>query len=230
MGITFVALILGIIPSFAWLFFFLKEDVHPEPKKLIAATFISGLIAALFALLVEYVLSKTTSSLNIERFGTVSLLTMAGVEEVVKFLFVFFLIRKSSYFDEPIDAMIYMVTIALGFAAFENLAVTLNLAIPPYNGLLLGQIAEATIFRFIGATLLHALSSGVVGYWWATGILRHRTGKYIINGLIIATLLHTFFNYLILSFKDTIVYPTIFLTIIAFLVFLDFDKLRKKNP
>lgn len=231
MVITLIALTLGTIPSFAWLFFFLKEDIHPEPKRLIAATFISGLVAALFALLVMDILSKTTNLIDIGNFSVTALLIMAGIEEVVKFLFVFILVknRLSDECEEPVDIMIYMITAALGFAAFENLAVTLNLATSPFNDLLLGQMAGAIIFRFIGATLLHALSAGVVGYWWAIGILRYRARKYIINGLIIATLLHTFFNYLILSFKDVIIYPTIFLTIIAFLTFLNFDQLRKKN-
>jgi len=231
MVITLIALILGTIPSFAWLLFFLKEDIHPEPKKLIFTTFISGLVAALFALLVMNLLSKMTNIIDVNHLNVVSLLIMAGIEEVVKFFFVFILIknRLCDECEEPIDIMIYMITAALGFAAFENLAVTFNLAASPFNDLLIGQMTGAIIFRFIGATLLHALSSGVIGYWWAIGILRYRARKYIINGLIIATLLHTFFNYLILSFKDVIIYPTVFLSIIAFLTFLNFDQLRKKN-
>jgi len=230
MAITLFALVLGILPSFAWLFLFLKEDIHPEPKKLLALTFLMGLIAALFALFIEYGLAKTVKILDIESYGVLPLLIMAAIEEVIKFLCVFMLIKNSSHFDEPIDAMIYLVTAALGFAAFENLAIVLNLAFSPYHDLIFNQIAATTIFRFIGATLLHGLCSAAVGYWWAMGILRHQARKFIFNGLIIATLLHTFFNYLILSFKDTIIYPIIFLSIIAFFVFLNFDQLRRKNP
>lgn len=231
MGLTFFALILGVIPSFAWLFFFLKEDVHPEPKKMIVITFLSGLIAALFALFVEYILARKVVFLHLENYGIISLLIMAGVEEIVKFFCVFLLIKESRHFDEPIDAMIYMVTAALGFAAFENLAITLNLSFASLpHDLIFNQMTATTVFRFIGATLLHALSSAVVGFWWAMGIMRHRSKKFIFNGLIIAVLLHTLFNYLILMYKDTIIYPTIFLSIIAFFIFLDFDQLRKKNP
>ncbi|MFA5386291.1 MAG: PrsW family glutamic-type intramembrane protease [Candidatus Paceibacterota bacterium] len=232
MGLIIFALVLGLIPSFAWLLFFLKEDVHPEPKKLIASTFIFGLIAALFALFIEYTLAKSVKILQIENYGVISLLIMAGIEEIIKFIFVFLLVKSSlcNECEEPIDIMVYMITAALGFAAFENLAVTLNIVASPFNDLILNQMTGTIIFRFIGATLLHALASGVIGYWWATGVLRYRPKIFIINGLIIAVLLHTFFNYLILSFKDTIVYPTIFLSIIAFFTFLNFDQLRKKNP
>lgn len=226
---TLIALILGILPSFAWLFFFLKEDIHPEPKKLLALTFLTGLVAALIALYAEYGLKEVIGIFKIESYNIFILLITAAIEEVIKFLCVLFLIKDSSYFDEPIDAMIYMITAALGFAAFENLTIAFNLALSPSYNPIFFQIASISIFRFIGATLLHALSSAVIGYWWAMGILRYQAKKFIFNGLIIATLLHTFFNYLILLFKETIVYSVVFLVIIGFFVFLDFDELRRKS-
>jgi len=38
----YIFILLGLLPSFAWLFFFLKEDTHPEPKKMIALVFFLG--------------------------------------------------------------------------------------------------------------------------------------------------------------------------------------------
>ena len=48
-------------------------------------------------------------------------LGVAFVEELAKFLMMFFLLRKNFVFDEPIDALIYSVVIALGFAFVENI-------------------------------------------------------------------------------------------------------------
>ena len=45
----------------------------------------------------------------------------ALVEEVVKFMAIRFMILNDPEFDEPVDAMIYMITASLGFAAIENI-------------------------------------------------------------------------------------------------------------
>ena len=48
------ALLSGVLPALLWLWFWLKEDnLHPEPRKVIARTFISGAIAVIFALIFE---------------------------------------------------------------------------------------------------------------------------------------------------------------------------------
>ncbi|PIU98790.1 hypothetical protein COS60_01185, partial [Candidatus Wolfebacteria bacterium CG03_land_8_20_14_0_80_39_317] len=128
----------------------------------------------------------------------------------------------SPFFDEPIDAMIYMITAALGFAMVENIAIMFNIKI-------LSEAFSIITLRFVGATLLHALSSGLVGYYWAKGIISNRTKLLVFKGIVFATLLHMVFNYLILSFKETLIYPTIFLIIVALLIFWDFEKIKPTN-
>ena len=44
----------------------------------------------------------------------------AGVEEAVKFLFLFFLILGNRNFNEPLDGIVYGVFVSLGFAWAEN--------------------------------------------------------------------------------------------------------------
>src|SRR3989344_4852454 len=89
----------------------------------------------------------------------------AGIEEFLKygaaFVVAFHAIRinKNKYIDEPVDPLIYMITAALGFAALEN---TLFLINPLLGGDALSGILTGNL-RFIGASLLHVLASGVVG-------------------------------------------------------------------
>ena len=45
-----LAFILGLIPALVWLWFWLKEDIHPEPAKMITLSFIGGMVAVLFVL------------------------------------------------------------------------------------------------------------------------------------------------------------------------------------
>jgi RsiW-degrading membrane proteinase PrsW (M82 family) len=219
-----LALTLGFAPGLIWLAFFLKEDVHPEPRKMIARTFILGGLSAFVALVIEFFTSdffKSSpmflggiSSQNITPF-----LGFALIEEAIKFFFVWKLVHKSSYFDEPIDAMIYMVTGALGFATAENFFLVLS------NGT--SGAFSVILLRFVGATLLHALSSAVLGYMWAWGMKKKIVVAYVFGGLIFASLFHAIFNFLVYQFNTLLIYPTVFLAAVGFIVLYDFEKLRK---
>ena len=213
-------ILLGLLPSFAWLVFFLKEDERPEPKKMIAKVFMAGALMTIFVAVLQFSLQKIFVSFSASFF------VFAVIEEVFKFLAVYLVVRKSRFFDEPVDAMIYMITAALGFAMVENIAVALNAS----N---IQEAIGAMTLRFVGATLLHVLTSGIVGYYWAKSLVLKNQflviGRWplIIKGLIVASLLHIIFNYLILISKEQIlIYPTIFLIIIALFLFWDFEKIK----
>ena len=222
-----ITIILGLLPGFVWLLFFLQEDMHPEPKRLIAKTFFAGALGAIAALAVQIFLHSTLGLLALQSFIFLSFFTLALVEEAAKFLAAYFTIRKNPVFDEPVDAMIYMVAAALGFATVENLG-----AISGEGGGQLAILASAfatTTLRFVGATLLHALTSAIAGYWWAIGIRNFADKKYIVYGIAVATLLHAIFNYLIITFGGNVIYSIVFLIIVAFFVLGDFEKLKRRT-
>jgi len=114
----------------------------------------------------------------------------ALIEEIFKFFFVWFFIFHQKVFDEPIDAMIYMMFSALGFAFFENLILTLNSKIQ-HTFLIL-------IFRFFGANLLHILASSLVGYGYAFFVKTRRILPFVVS-FFSGTFLHFLYNYLIIS-------------------------------
>jgi len=208
---------LGLLPSLAWLTFFLAEDRRrPEPKKLIFLAFAAGALSTLLVLQIQLLLQKTVNVWNGNMGGPVMIFFLAAVEEMIKFAVVYWVVRKRREFDEPIDPMIYMVVAALGFAAVENIASVIR----SVNGL------ELIVLRFIGATLLHGLSSGIIGYWWAKGLMQ-KGGPWpkIISGLLLATLVHAVFNYLIIKMGPGI-FVTLFLIVIAFFILYDFERLK----
>lgn len=223
MVIIFV--LLGFLPSFAWLFFFLKEDIHPEPKKMIAKVFIWGALITSVAILVQYLFRYLLGTIGIGQYQFVSFLLFGIIEEVLKFWAAYSVVKKSPFFDEPMDAMIYMITAALGFALVENVVVVSGIKIA-------SEAIGVLIFRFVGATLLHALSSAIVGYYWALSIIKKKTNNVssmLFWGLIVASVLHGIFNYLIMMFREAMIYPIIFLIIIALFVFWDFEKIKSKE-
>jgi RsiW-degrading membrane proteinase PrsW (M82 family) len=82
--------------------------------------------------------------------------------------------------------------------------------------------------RVVGATMLHALASGVVGYFWAKGVFRGALYRQLAIGIVLATGIHVVFNYLVVVYqeKDLLIYPALFLTAILFFVLTDFEILR----
>lgn len=214
-------IILGLLPSFAWLIFYLEEDPHPEPKRLIFSAFLAGAASTFIVLGLQLLFSNWMVAKNLNQLTFLPMLVLAGIEELFKFLAAYLVVSNNrKEFDEPVDAMIYMVVASLGFAAVENIAVVFKSGVPSI---------ETTSLRFIGATLLHSISSGLLGYYWARSLSYRGIGQKInvaLTGFLAATLLHTVFNFLIII-SEPLVAPTIFLIIFALFILYDFEKLKR---
>jgi RsiW-degrading membrane proteinase PrsW (M82 family) len=202
----------------------MSEDTHPEPKKLIALTFFSGIAFGFLAIAVEKTIGNIAAPLGIEELSVISLVVLAFTEEFMKFAAAYCAVGGSHVLDEPIDRMIYMIVAALGFATLENIGAITNI---PYSqaGLIIAALQTDSL-RFVGATLLHSLTAGVVGYHWALGVARGKVARGLMVGLALATVLHAFFNYLILNYGN-IAYTALLLTIVGFFVLNDFEKLKR---
>ena len=213
---------LGLLPSFIWLSFFLQEDIHPEPRKMIFYVFVGGMAAAVLTVVLQYLFESYLDASTISKNGFYPVTVFAALEEIFKFALTYIIISKSKHFDEPIDAMIYMVTAASGMAAVENVSVMMGSEI-------LSEKAGILVFRFLGATLLHILSSSLVGYYWAKGIIKKKILLWLPVGLVAGTLLHAVFNYSIIRLNGGIIYSIVFLVVAAFLIFYDFEKIKNSS-
>lgn len=229
-----LSIIGGIAPALIWLSYWLREDQkHPEPNKLIILSFILGMLAVPVALVAQwFVNSALVGDVSINSLFHSSYLTAliviilwAGIEEVLKFIAAYLggIGRKAN--DEPIDAMIYLITAALGFSALEN---TLFIFTP----IISGDIGLAFItgnLRFIGATLLHVASSATLGIFIAFAYYKKRVVKnqYLIWGFLCSIALHTVFNSFIIKAKEfTLVgFSTVWIVVVA--IILIFEKVKK---
>ncbi len=230
---TILIIILGLLPGFVWLLFYLEEDPRPEPKRIVAMVFGAGILSAMAALAAEFFVScafvygfgscaqKAGAGINLT---PILILVFAIIEEVVKFGAVYFTVAKTKYFREPIDAMVYMAVAALGFATVENLGALSD----PGTPVLLNEIFEIATFRFVGTTLLHTLTASITGYFWALSIRNFKNISFLIYGLILASVLHAAFNYLILTVGN-LLYPIVFVAIVGFFALSDFDRLKEKK-
>jgi len=85
-------------------------------------------------------------------------------------------------------------------------------------------------FRFLGATLLHALVSGTFGYFIAVSILNPRKPLLpVLAGLGIATVLHGLFNVYIIKGQggEQLLYPVLILIGLAVFVSITLRRLKK---
>lgn len=190
---TFVyALLAGMLPALLWLWFWLKEDsLHPEPKKLLLCSFLGGMLTVIVAVICE------KYAFDVIQSETYRYIAWAIIEEVCKFAAVVVIALNSKYMDEPIDAMIYCITVALGFAALENTLFILS----PFHA---GDISKGLVtgnMRFIGATLVHTVSTALIGFMIGISFYKNTLVKTIsvIAGVILASALHASFNLSIIN-------------------------------
>jgi protease PrsW len=220
------------LPALIWLAFFRAEDCHPEPRRLIFFTFSIGALVSIPVLGLQLAFQQ-----SLGENGTVLplLIGFAVIEEVLKFLAAYWAINKSPAFREPVDAMINVVAAALGFATIENLFI-IGKSLDLFSLQSIGMVAETLSLRFIGATLLHALTSALVGYYWARARLVRAGVRDAVHtsfaeclaiGFIFATGAHVLFNYLVLRFQtENLLYPSLFLIGTTWFVLEDFERLR----
>lgn len=193
----------GVLPCLAWLWFWLREDSeHPEPRRLIALAFVAGMISVAIAIPIEkFVEGQVNEGLFIgvsaAAATTVTFTLWSIIEEALKFFFAYATVLRRKEDDEPIDPVIYMVTVALGFAAAENTLFLLS----PLSGSTVYQEILTGDLRFVGATLLHVLSSSVIGVAFGLTFYKPHWVRVVagIIGVALASTLHATFNFFILN-------------------------------
>ncbi|MFA6585612.1 MAG: PrsW family intramembrane metalloprotease [Candidatus Paceibacterota bacterium] len=219
-----LALLGGIAPALFWLWFWLREDDQnkPEPKGLLTAIFFLGMFSIIIVIPLQKLIQNNVSSHEWQIIG------WASIEELVKYLCVVILLYKTNRVDEPVDWPVFLITAALGFAALEN---TLFL-IKPLSldqttvGLLTGQL------RFLGSTLLHAVSTGIIGIALGLSFFMGKFTKYIyvFVGIILAITLHSAFNFFIMENNGSNSLSVLgFLWVVTIIIMLLFEKLRRMS-
>lgn len=215
------ALLGGILPAILWLWFWLKEDSKkPEPRSMILLSFIAGMMGVA----VVFPMEKIAAHFLVE--GPMLLLVWAAIEELIKFAAISLVALRSIYFDEPVDALVYMITVALGFAAIEN---SLFLLAPLIDGDFTGGLLTGNL-RYMGATLLHTAASATIGIALGLSFYKSMPARIIsgLFGIITAIALHTLFNFFIIqrNGEDTFIVFLHLWVAIVFVIFF-FEKVKR---
>ncbi|MFH0852140.1 MAG: PrsW family intramembrane metalloprotease [bacterium] len=231
--------LIGIVPSVIWLFFYLRKDKHPESNSMVVKIFMWGMIIGPIAIILELLARWFLKPMGLEHFFQslsigqsapyffASIVFAAPIiEEGLKYGVVKFRVLKHPEFDEPLDAMLYMIIAALGFAAIENLLLVFQRPFMP-----LEKVVALSTLRFVSAIFLHALSSGLLGYWLAKSIREPaKKFRFLATGFVIAISCHSIYNFLVwlggdspLSLKSLIPNLLIFLLISVMALFVSYN-------
>jgi RsiW-degrading membrane proteinase PrsW (M82 family) len=221
-----IAFLSGLVPALFWVWFWLREDSkQPEPYFLLAISFIAGMAVVPMALPAQQFACDWLANNTCTPPTSALVIFWVMIEEFLKYIIALALVFWNREVNEPIDMIIYMIMVALGFAALEN-------ALFIYNPLILGEYVTSALtggFRFLGATLLHVLASGTVGVFLALSYYKSR-GVHVLSGtigLFMAVVLHALFNFFIMDLKgETILTVFLFVWMGVILLFLLFEKVK----
>lgn len=218
--IAAISLLGGLLPALLWLWFWLREDeTKPEPKGLLILTFIIGMLSVFIVLPIERFFDTIITNQNILT------IIWSAVEELIKYVAILFVALKSSSADEPVDFAMYMITGALGFAAMENALFLID----PVS------VGDATVslltgnFRFLGAMLLHSVSSALIGIALGLSFYQGWFAKkiFLAFGILGAISLHSTFNFLIINSDKGLFGVFSLLWGVTIIVLLLFEQLRQ---
>lgn len=216
------AILGGVIPALFWLWFWLKHEdkEEPEPLGLLAVSFILGGLMVFVAIWMEKI---SLSFINHDQ--GIKIILWATIEELLKFIGISLVIFGNKNVNQPIDYPVYFMTAALGFAAFENVLYLINPI--ETSGAMIGMFTGG--LRFLGSTLLHAISSAMIGSALGLSFYIQRYRKtYLLIGIIFAITLHSIFNFFIMKGSDENFLSVFgFLWVVTIINILVFEKLKR---
>lgn len=212
---------IGFLPGLAWLWFYYKKDLHPEPLKWVVKVFFWGMLATIPAIVLEtffdFSLQVYMDPGSVLYIFLTTFIIVAPIEEYLKYLVVKRTVFREKVFDEKIDGVIYGVAAGLGFATFENILAAI------------GSGGSVVLARAVTATLLHAVASGLVGFYLGQAKFRPQRKKfYIATGLILGILVHGLYNFIItIDIDMTIPLIIVLLAIVYVILAVGIKRMRR---
>ena len=219
-------LLITIVPSILILLYFFLSDRFKEPKGTIALVFFLGILICLPAGIInDFMYNNFNDESELSEKLYSSFLGPAWSEELLKFAILYFIILKRNEFNEPMDGLVYGVTVSLGFATYENYTYVYEWAV----AIAKEEDFSAEAFSYLvalgrsySAIPLHGFNGAVMGYYF--GMYAFTGNKnYLALSLALPYLFHGFYNYLL--FPNSMV---IIVILVIFSIYLH-NELKKKQ-
>ena len=184
--------LLTILPPLIILFYFIFSDRFREPKAMIIKTFFLGIAITIPAGYLNTFILNTFGNDTALREAFLSGFVGGGpVEEILKFLVLYYFILREKEFNEPMDGIVYGVTASLGFATLENIDYVFNM---DWGGVVTSQ--DVAFYRSFSAIPLHGLCGVIMGFNFGKYVFTSDT-KYLSYSLLAPILVHGFYNFIV---------------------------------
>ena len=184
-------LLVTILPSILIILFFVYSDKFKEPRGEIIKVFFYGILITIPAYFLNtYIGDFFYANTRVSENLISSFLTAAPVEEGLKLSVLYYLVYKMKDFNEPMDGIVYGVTVSLGFATYENYDYVFRLSeefgVDPY---------QMAVWRSYSAIPMHGLMGCVMGFYFGLYAFTAKK-KYIVLCLLIPFMIHGLYNFL----------------------------------
>ena len=189
--------IAAVLPVIYLCYYVYAKDINKEPKGLLAKIFILGIISCIPAVIGELLLANICptddASIGFPMMLINVFISIALVEEGVKWVVTKIAGYNDSNFDEVYDIIVYAVFASLGFACLENILYVFN------NGL------GNALLRAITSIPGHASFGIAMGYYLSKArineINNNKSGvtKNILLSLVIPALIHAIYDAILMA-------------------------------
>lgn len=200
-------LLLALAPAIIiMIYVYFRDKYEKEPIKLILKGILLGAIVIFpVGLFENYLLSFSKAYDPITKAAWDGFVVAGAIEEAFKFFMVFILIWRNPNFNEKFDGIVYAVSVALGFAAVENIFYVFS-----------GNSMQVGIVRAFTAVPGHTIFGIVMGFY--LGLARFSPkgrGRWLLMAFVVPWMLHGIYDFLIMSG-----YPLLILIFIPFLIYM----------
>lgn len=184
-----ILLFLSLFPVVALAIFIYKKDkFEQEPLGLLVKCLLGGVGVAAAVLILFYLLGLIGISIDGAMPWAQSLFGAALPEELLKFLFLMWIVWNNRNFNEFFDGIVYSAFLSLGFAGIENILYVAS-----------GGISVA-IARAIFAVPAHFFFAIVMGYYLSMAKFRKRNkALYLSLAVAYPVLLHFLYDFFLLE-------------------------------
>ena len=200
-------LLLALAPAvILMMYVYFRDKYEKEPIKLILKGILLGAVIIFPVGLIEnYIIGFGTGLAKIPKAAFDGFIVAGATEEAFKYFVVFILIWRNRNFNEKFDGIVYAVSVALGFAAIENLFYVFS-----------NNSMQVGLLRAFTAVPGHAIFGVVMGFY--LGMARFSINgkwKWLLRAFTVPWLLHGIYDFMIMSG-----HPVLLLTFIPFLIFM----------
>ena len=218
---TFLSLLMAIVPTIIILFIVYRNDKEKEPKKLLLSLYGLGIVSCFITVTLSFMIEfffpvmKTPNTEEFIYLFIYCFVKIAFVEEFCKWIFSYSIGWNNKEFDHRYDAIVYSVFVALGFATLENILYCVHYGI------------YVSFLRCIISVPSHAFFAIIMGYFISEAKFetsRSKQDYYMMMSLLIPTILHGVYD-LLISIGNTMLIP--FLVFVAFLYIFGIVSVKK---